>query len=270
MTEFCRAVATRFRGHFEVVVLDSGAPSNGAIARNVGINYARAKYIALLDDDDQWLENRLQNYLGYIDSRCLTSDFVIFSRALSCAEDGSAASLFPPKAYRGESITEFLLSALGGAQTSTLMLPAALAKRVRFDETLARHQDYDFCMRLAEAGATFEFIDAILSIWYQSPGGVSKSATFDDCVLWLRQNSHRLSRKAYVNYVEKELFRLARNSGEMKRYVEFVRESFTGLEQAASSVRLAARIGRSAVLRVSGQRDAKALLPSFRLSGDSR
>src|SRR4051812_26301522 len=51
MMDFCRAAATRFGGHFDVVVLDSGSPSNGAIARNVGIDRACAKYIALLDDD---------------------------------------------------------------------------------------------------------------------------------------------------------------------------------------------------------------------------
>ena len=269
MMSFCRTAAIRFREYFEVVVLESGPPSNGAVARNVGIDRACAKYVALLDDDDQWLENRLQIYLGYIGSRSLTGNFVIFSRALSCAEDGSAASLFPPTAYRDGLITEFLLSPFGGAQTSTLMLPAALAKRVRFDEHLLRHQDYDFCIRLEESGAAFVFIDAVLSVWFQNPGGVSKTATFDDCVLWLSRNAHRLSRKAYINYVEKELFRLARNSGSVMRYTEFVRERFTWKEQAASSVRLAARVVRSAVLRLSGERDAKSLLPSFRLSDDS-
>ena len=67
-------------------------------------------------------------------------------------------------------------------QTSTLLLPTALAKQVRFDERLSRHQDWDFVLRLVRAGAEVHYIHETLVIYdaNDSPDNISAQKRLSD------------------------------------------------------------------------------------------
>lgn len=243
--QFCAELAPTYAAHFNVVLVDSGTPSNGSMARNAGINAASAPYIAFLDDDDEWLDAKLAIYLQAITDRNLSGDFVLFSSVVECNEDHSRAILFPAKPYRHQPIAEFVLSTTGGAQTSALLVPAALAKRVGFDPALPRHQDYDFCMRLEEAGAVFHAINQPLSYWYRRGSGLAKGATFEYCTTWINANRHRMSRAAYLAYLEKEVLAAVRATGRWRDYQNFLRRHLSSSERLGLYGRLGWRaIGR--------------------------
>jgi len=190
------------------------------------------------------MPDKLPRYFELIREKGLSGDFVVFSTALSCREDRRDASLFPPESYQGESIAEFVLSPRGGAQTSTLLLPSALAKRVQFDASLQRHQDYDFCMRLEEAGASFHHIERPLSYWYQRGTLLSKGNTFEYCTEWLSNNKNRISRRAYVAYVEKELLAAARGAGRYTDFLVFVNTHLTWSERTSTLIHFTTRLVR--------------------------
>src|SRR5665213_1350208 len=46
-----------------VRVVRNAAPKGGAGARNEGISHARGEWIAFLDDDDEWLPNKIRRQL---------------------------------------------------------------------------------------------------------------------------------------------------------------------------------------------------------------
>jgi glycosyltransferase involved in cell wall biosynthesis len=248
--EFCAHELAVYEKYFNVVVLDSGTPSNGSVARNVGINSASAEYVALLDDDDEWMEGKIKQYLDFIASENLTGDFVVFSPVISCNELRGEVVVVPSIKYRRQPIADYILAPLGGAQTSALLLPAILARRVGFDPTLDRHQDYDFCIRLEEAGATFHQLEKPLAYWYRRGTMVNKGATFEYCAQWVQKNARRFSRAAYISYVEKDLLRSARQSNRMMEYWGFVWMHFTVLERTSSIMRLCTRAIVSLVGRV--------------------
>jgi glycosyltransferase involved in cell wall biosynthesis len=252
--DYCTALLPRYAKHFEVRAIDSGSESNGAIARNAGIQNATAPLLALLDDDDEWLPGKLDAYLRHIQALSLVGDFVIFSQVVSCRDDRTAWQLFPSIPYGGEPIADYVFSPLGGAQTSSLLLPTALARRVGFDPQLVRHQDYDFCMRLEEVGARFYAIHRPLSYWYQRGSGAAKGGTFEFCSKWIGDNADRMSRSAYVSYIEKELFFAARQTGRWRDLLHFMWRSLAVNEFVGSLLRLAARAVRSGLRRVSPRR----------------
>lgn len=239
--DWCRQLLPRYASSIGLRLLSASEPGGSAVARNVGIAAARGRYLAFLDDDDEWMPNKLSVYLQAVQQQALASDFVLFSTVISCLDDRSDWLLFPSIAYDGRPIADFVLSAYGGAQTSALLLPTSLAQRVMFDGRLSRHTDYDFCMRLEEAGARFHSIAQPLSYWYRRGSPVEKGGTLEFCQQWLQANRHRLSRAAYVSYVESELFAAARLSGRRAEYLRFWRSQLTWRERCASSMRLLMR-----------------------------
>ncbi|HEX4023769.1 MAG TPA: glycosyltransferase family 2 protein [Steroidobacteraceae bacterium] len=238
---WCAGAVQPYQRYFGVRVLDSGSPSNASIARNAGIAAATAPYVAFLDDDDEWMAHKLACYLAAIEQRGLAGDFVLFSTVVSCREDRSDWLLFPRVAYRGEPIGDFVLSPAGGVQTSAILLPTELARRVGFDPRLSRHTDYDFCIRLAEAGAVFHALSEPLSYWYRRGSGVAKGATFEFCAQWLQANQHRISRGAFVGYIEKDLLSSARASGRWREFARLQRAQLSAAEWLGSVLRLLLR-----------------------------
>lgn len=255
--EFCARLVPVYADHFAVAILDSGSASNGSIARNCGIDAAQASYVALLDDDDEWAPDRLAAYASYLDrARYLDHEhvdenFVLFSTVISCREDRSAWLLFPDRPYRNEPIASFILSPGGGAQTSSLLLPTRLARAARFDPELPRHQDYDFCLRLAEYGVAFHHLEIPLGYWYRRGDNAGKGGTLEFCEQWLQQNAGRLPRRAFVGYLETELFAATRQRGTWWRYLQLLARQLSAFELMQTVLRLSTRTAVAAVRRLS-------------------
>jgi len=246
-TEACRKLPARYQEHFEVKLIDSGPKSNGSIARNAPLSIAQGAYTAFLDDDDEWFDGKLHAYFLFMEERQIKGNFVLFSTVIGCQEDKTQPHLLPSRPYKGEPIAEFILSFGGGAQTSALLMPTSLAHAVQFDPKLPRHQDYDFCMRLAEHGAPFYHLEAPMSYWYQRGNVAAKGGTFEFYTTWILANKNRLSSRAYSAYVGKELFAAARASGEWPAFWKFLSKHLTISERINLIAQLNMRALRSLV-----------------------
>lgn len=119
-------------------VLHNSINVGPARCRQLGIDAARGKVIALLDDDDEWHTTKLARQLAAVDS--MRSPYWIVSSRMMVVGPGSRRRTWPRRLIRpGESITEYLFRfsdlTFGGAalQTSTLCFPVELARNVRWD-----------------------------------------------------------------------------------------------------------------------------------------
>ena len=54
------ALIRKYENNERIVYLKHEKHANGAVARNTGICYSKAKYIAFLDDDDEFLQYKLE------------------------------------------------------------------------------------------------------------------------------------------------------------------------------------------------------------------
>src|SRR6185437_3221246 len=74
---WCERRLADYAAHWRGVLLDSGGESNPAKARNLGCDAAQGRYVAFLDDDDEWMPHKLATYLSVIARQGLSEDFVL-------------------------------------------------------------------------------------------------------------------------------------------------------------------------------------------------
>lgn len=140
-----KSVVESFQDRRVVYILNESIVSNANVCRNIGIQAAKGDYIAMLDSDDEWLPNHLEQKVDLIrESKC---DGVFGSYIVDTGVAKKDVISRPFK--QGEIMVNYLLTD-GRAQTSTQVYTARAAKQITWDENLLRHQDLDFSVRFAE------------------------------------------------------------------------------------------------------------------------
>ncbi|WP_233862426.1 glycosyltransferase family 2 protein [Paraburkholderia adhaesiva] len=141
-----------------------------AWCRNKGIEEATGDIVAFLDADDRWLPDKLE--------RCVTAfgpkpdeheARVLFSNVL--LNDGTRRILGNRSPYDGQSMLDFILLEGGYIQTSSIMMWRHQYPMISFDESLRRHQDWDFAIKAEMAGCEFVYLHDALVEYYLTSGG---------------------------------------------------------------------------------------------------
>lgn len=124
--------------------------SGGAVARNTGIAHAQGDYVAFLDDDDEWLPEKLHKQVEYFRRNaqtgiCYTGRCTVRKGILLLGVGRRYSFRYPPHENHFRAIMSDNFIGI----TSSVMIPRSILIEVKgFDERLPCFQDYDLYIRI--------------------------------------------------------------------------------------------------------------------------
>lgn len=120
--------------------------SGACAARNAGVALARGEYIAFQDSDDRWHSGKLQRQLQVLEE---TGADVVFCRFDRYGMEGELKQTFPHDSVQAGLITYEQLLFENLMSTQTVFGRAECFRKVPFDPSFPRLQDWDLALRLA-------------------------------------------------------------------------------------------------------------------------
>jgi glycosyltransferase involved in cell wall biosynthesis len=205
----------------------------GSEARNIGIRAARAKWLALLDDDDEWMPEKLSKQLAVAETSA--HEYPIVATALIARSP--LADFRWPRRTPTSPISEYLFvrnSPFQGEavlQTSTWLTKTELLIKVPFTRGLRRHQDWDWILRAVKVSGTgVEFINEPLAIWYVDDPNSPIRTQYDwrYSLEWIKANRDLVTPKAYAGLMAVTLSSQAAWQRDWKAFWPLLRETVFG------------------------------------------
>ncbi|MDZ5784207.1 glycosyltransferase family 2 protein [Marinococcus luteus] len=145
-TDQTNSIVNQYKKNDSRIKFISYHPGRGGnYARNIGINAANGKYIAFLDDDDEWFKEKIELQLKEFDKNPNVG-LVYTGAQIKYLDSGITYNSFPKKI--GDLSNEILIANFIGS-TSSVMVQADILNEVGlFDEKLKACQDYDLWIRI--------------------------------------------------------------------------------------------------------------------------
>lgn len=142
-------------------------------SRNIGLKNAQGKYIAFLDDDDEWTSDKLKEQYSLMKENTA----MVYCSGLNIYANGKTSEMTFIKEYPKERQLENLLSGnyMGGC-SFPLIKTDVLRKLGGFDESLPSSQDFDLWIRITES-YDVGFINKPLVLYHIMPDSITRSAT---------------------------------------------------------------------------------------------
>lgn len=192
-----------------------------AASRRTGVEVAQAPWIAYLDDDDEWMPQKLEQQLTiaqhsryqfpivscYVKFKTSTEEHILPRRLPMDSEPLSEYLFVRNSLFQGE----------GLIQTSTIFTAKELLQRV--PSRKQRHDDWDWLLRATACdGVGIEFVYEPLAIW--NLGGdrqsISRAKNWQYSLDWIREQRHLVTAKAYSSFLLTEVSAKASASQDWK------------------------------------------------------
>lgn len=185
----------------------------GNYARNIGISKAHGKYIAFLDDDDEWIKTKIEKQVDFLEKN---TDYACISCSRIMEFDFSTIEIIPNDVFPVDGDMSKAIWNCNALVSSTLMFRTDFIKSIgNFDEDLVAWQDYELLLRSAQK--TFIGVIREPLVLYRSITS-DKNRITNNMTKWERAIDYILRKHKYTFEllpfcVKKDFFKLVANDG---------------------------------------------------------
>jgi O-antigen biosynthesis protein len=130
-------------------IIDNKEHRGRSASRNAGISAARGKYIAYLDDDDQYYPDHLETLVGFLESNSQTAAYSDAQCAVQEKKDGFYVIVRKEIRYSSDFCTRTILWRNLLPFLCLVHARSCCDRAGHFDESLDTHEDWDFIIRLS-------------------------------------------------------------------------------------------------------------------------
>lgn len=188
----------RYKNDSRIIYIKHHHNLNGAAARNTGIKNAQGKYVTFLDDDDFYLNEKLEKQVDFLEKN-MQYDAVYCWRN----QRGEDVKYFKS----GDLSEEILLESFSPTTPSLMFRKESLVKLNGFNERYRRHQDYELLLRFFQQGKIGVVKNVLLVIGENGGENIPKACEFE------------ILKQQYLKEFESYIESLSKNNKVLKRKV---------------------------------------------------
>ncbi len=135
-------------------------------ARNTGLSHARGEFIAFLDDDDEWLPEKLEKQIRQMEHSEIA---LVYCGSIYKNDNTGVSTTKKTEYYSGNVLRKLLYCNFIGSTSFPLIRSDCLRTINGFDEQMQSAQDYDVWIRMSEK-FKIGFVPEALVIYHEHNG----------------------------------------------------------------------------------------------------
>lgn len=205
----------------------------GCAARNIGVEAASSKWVAFLDDDDEWAPEKLQTQVAMA-TRSKVQYPVIACRVAAVTPEGQSFRWPKRRPMTGQHLSDYLLvrdtltQGEGLITTSMILAPRELLIKVPFKAGLRRHQEWDWLLRAsASREVDIKIAWDVLATWNieGKTNSISKMDQWQASFDWIISMKRLVTPRAYASFLMVFVSAIAAREGDSSAFFKILAEA---------------------------------------------